>query len=64
MDFIYLLFGSSEWEDTTIFLSEVDAVNASIKYPSLRVEIFRKNIDSSYTPTYNFYKNGQFIQRS
>jgi hypothetical protein len=62
MDFIYLLLCGSEWEDMIILLSEEDAINGSIKYPNSRVEIFSKNNNFGYTPTYNFYKNGELIQ--
>ena len=62
-----LLFGSGgecEWEDIIILLSKEDAINESIKYPNARVEIFSKNNTLGYTPTYNYYKNGNFVQAS
>ena len=60
-----LLFGvGSEWEDIIILLSKEDAINESIKYPSARVEIFSKNNTTGYTPTYNYYKNGNLVQAS
>lgn len=62
MDFIYLLLCGSEWEDITVLLSKEDAINGSIKYPNARVEIFSKNNNFGYTPTYNYYKNGELIQ--
>jgi hypothetical protein len=62
MDFIYLLLCGSEWEDIIILLSQEDAINGSIKYPNARVEIFSKNNKFGYTPTYNYYKNGELIQ--
>ena len=64
MDFVYVLLFGSEWEDITILLSNEDAVNKSIKYPNARVEIFSKNNNLEYTPTYNYYKNGELIQNS
>ncbi len=66
MDFVYLLlFGSgNEWEDMIILLSKEDAINESIKHPTARVEIFSKNNTPGYTPTYNYYRNGQLIQAS
>ena len=66
MEFVYmLLFGSgSEWEDITILLSKEDAINESIKYPNARVEIFSKKNTSGYTPTYNYYSNGNLVQAS
>ena len=64
MDFVYVLLYGSEWEDIVIFLSKDDAINESIIHPNARVEIFSKNKKSGYTPTYNYYKNGQLIQQS
>jgi len=64
MDFVYLLLYGSEWEDIVILLSKEDAINESIKHPQARVEIFSKNNNSGYIPTYNYYKNGELIQNS
>jgi len=64
MDFVYVLFYGSEWEDMIILLLKEDAINESIKHPNSRVEIFSKNNKSGYTPTYNYYKNGELIQNS
>lgn len=62
MNFVYLLITTSgDWEDSIIFLTENDAINASIKYPNYRIEIFSKNNDFGYLPTYNYYKNGKLI---
>ena len=57
-----LIYAPNEWEDTHLLLSKEDAIQASIKHPELRVEIFRKvNANASgYTPTYHYYKNGQY----
>jgi hypothetical protein len=62
MDFIYLLLCGSEWEDIIVLLSKEDAINESINYPNARVEIFSKNNKLGYTPTYNYYKNGELVQ--
>ena len=63
MEFVYLLLpNDSEWEDMTIFLSETDAIKASIKCPKSRVEIFGKGNDNGYIPTYSYYQNGIFIE--
>jgi hypothetical protein len=66
MEFVYmLLFGKgSEWEDIIILLSKEEAINESIKYPNARVEIFSKNDALGYTPTYNYYRNGNLVQAS
>jgi hypothetical protein len=65
MDNIYVLIYGSEWEDMAIFLSKEDAIKASINhYPKYcRIEIFSKT-DVGYTPTYNYYKNGEYIEKS
>jgi hypothetical protein len=66
MEFIYVLVSDGcEWEDMIVFLSEENAIKMSIKYPRDRVEIFtKKDIESGYTPTYNYYQNGQYFQTS
>jgi len=61
MDFIYVFFDENNWEDMVIFLSKEDAINESKKYPKARVEIFSITNKLGYTPTYNFYKNGELI---
>ena len=62
MEFVYILIGhGSEWEDNIVFLNENDAINASIRHPNSRVEIFNKCVHGNgYVPTYNFYKNGVY----
>jgi hypothetical protein len=42
-----------------IFLTEEEAIQASIKYSNSRIEIFSKANDFGYLPTYNYYKNGE-----
>jgi hypothetical protein len=66
MEFIYLLLGNQcDWEDIMVFTELNEAIEISIKYPNLRVEIFSKNINKSgYTPTYNYYKNGLYIKNN
>jgi len=65
MEFIYLLvYDGGEWEDITIFLSKEDGINESLKNPKGRVEVFSKTDKSGYSPTYNYYKNGVYIQKS
>lgn len=62
MEFVYVFFEVNNWEDMVIFLSKEDAINESKKYPKARVEIFTITDESGYTPTYNFYKNGELIE--
>ena len=62
-EFIYMLLpDGAEWEDMILLLDKDEAIKASIKYYKWRVEIFkRKENDIGYTPTYNYYKNGELI---
>jgi hypothetical protein len=66
MEYIYILLCSGScWEEIVILLSKEEAINQSIKCPNSRVEIFSKNeMGYGYTPTYNYYKNGELIQKS
>jgi hypothetical protein len=61
MECLYVLLRNTdhEWEDTVIFTTEKEAIDASIKYSNIRVEIFKKTRVSGYTPTYNYYQNGE-----
>jgi len=45
-------------------LSEEDAINESKNYPNNRVEIFSKNNNLGFIPTYNYYKNGILVKNS
>lgn len=64
MEYIYVLLYGGEWEDLIIFLSKEDAIKESLNYSNSTVQIFSKNDKSGYTPTYNYYENGEFIQNS
>ena len=64
MDFVYVFFDANDWEDMIIFLSKEDAINKSKKYPKARVEIFSITDQLGYTPTYNFYRNGELIKNT
>jgi hypothetical protein len=63
MEFVYVFLYGCEWEDVVIFLSKEEAIEESIKHPNNIIEIFGKTT-TGYTPTYNYYKNGEFIQNS
>ena len=64
MDFIYVLVVDKfDWEDIVIILLEEDAIKESIKRPKDRLEIFSKS-ERGYIPTYNYYKNGEYIKNS
>ena len=63
MLFVYiLLIIDAIWEDFVIYLTQEEAVQASIDNPSGRVEIFYKPHNlSGFVPTYNYYKRGNYI---
>lgn len=63
-DFVYVLVKGLEWEDMVIYLTKEDAIGASKMWPKYRVEIFgKKNGEGvGYVPTYNYYKNGEYVE--
>jgi hypothetical protein len=62
MELVYVLLpNNAEWEEITIFLDKQKAIDASIKYPKKRVEIFG-DIGNGYIPTYKYIKNGIFSE--
>lgn len=61
MDFVYVLVkDGGEWEDIVIYLTEKDAIEASLKRPSTRIELFKKK-DNGYIPTYKYFINGIIV---
>lgn len=63
MDFIYLLIAYGyEWEDIVVFTTKEEAIEKSKLYSKARVEIFIKSNDGGYIPSYNYYKNGEYIE--
>lgn len=65
MEFVYVMINSIDWEDFIIYLTETEAIDSSIAYPNIRIEIFSKNTDyCGYSPTYNYYKNGKLYKSS
>ena len=65
MEFVYLLVhaGGSEWEDIIVLVTKEDAIKESINRPNHRVEIFSRNNTTGYIPTYNYYKNGELMEK-
>lgn len=58
---VYMLIPyGGEWDDITIILNENDAIELSIKYPKMRVELFEKDA-IGYVPTYKYYQNGNLF---
>lgn len=64
LKFIYLLLEDEcEWEDIIIYTTEDEAIEASKKYTSSRIEIFKKDENyenSRYKPNYCYIKDGRF----
>jgi hypothetical protein len=62
IEFVYMLVqDGAEWEDIIILLDKEEAIQASIKFYTSRVEIFKKS-SLGYIPTYAFYKAGNLQQ--
>lgn len=64
MEYVYLLLPNrAEWHEITVFLTEEEALQASIDHPNFRVEIFekRENNAPGYIPTYGYFKKGKWI---
>lgn len=62
MEVMYVLLpNGASWEDITIFSDKNKAIDASVKYPKMRVEIF-SDLGNGYIPTYKYIKNGVFSE--
>jgi len=64
MKFVYLLVNDGDWEDMAIYLTDQEAIQASIKYKNVRIEIFSKHPNHGYLPTYSYYENGKLYKYS
>lgn len=54
---------TAEWEDMIIYVTAEDAIEASKKNPTGRVEILHKQESTNgYVPTYNYYKDGALVK--
>ncbi len=63
MEYLYMLTGDGyEWEDMLLYTTEADAVAASKRYPTRRVEIFKRDEHGTYMPTYNYWCNGEYVK--
>ena len=61
MDTLYVLVSDgAEWEDIVLSDNEQDAIALSLHYKKCRVEIFKKDANNQYKPTYSYYKNGEY----
>ena len=61
MNFVYVLFNGGDPEDIVIFLTKEDAIDASLKYPDLHVQVFMQTI-FGYQMGYMYYKNGKLYE--
>ena len=65
MEFVYVMINTINWDDIVIYLTEKEAIESSITYPNIRIEIFGKNTGySGYSPTYNYFKDGELYNSS
>ena len=63
-NFIYLFIkDNSDWKDYTIITNKNKAIEYS-KIKDCRVEIFTKNEEENYKPTFCYYKNGEYFINS
>jgi len=56
-----LLADNAALEDIKIITDEDKAMEMSIKYPKMRVEIFEKGDDGLFSPIYDFYEKGKLV---
>ncbi len=61
MQFIYVFFNGADREDTVIFLTKEEAIDASIKYPNAHIEVFQK-YTFGYQMAYLYYMNGKLYE--
>ncbi len=60
---VYIWFNGGDPEDTVIFLDKEEAISASLKYPDIRIDIFKK-VKFGYQMSYGYYKNGMYYPPS
>jgi hypothetical protein len=64
MDCIYVLVvNGDDWEDMVMYVTKEEAIEASKQHTNARVEVFRKSEKGGYVPSYNYYKNGEYVHR-
>ena len=63
MEYIYILVcDGAEWEDLVVYTDKDEAIAASVKNKRSRVEVFYKSAKGGYLPSYNYYKEGNYVQ--
>lgn len=58
---VYVWFNGGDPEDLVIFLSKEEAIDTSLKYPKIQIDIFKK-AKLGYQMTYNYYQNGKLCK--
>lgn len=56
---VYVWFNGGDPEDTIIFLSKEEAIETSIKYPNIMIEIFTR-AKLGYQMSDTYYRNGVY----
>jgi hypothetical protein len=61
MKYLYVNIGR-DWTDSIIYMREDEAIQASLRNPNSRIEVFEKTFDlngvfNGYMITHNYYKN-------
>lgn len=66
MEYVYMSApDGGTWNDVSIYVSKYDALVASKRYPTMRIEIFKKSDAGThvrYIPTYAYYMNGEIYR--
>jgi hypothetical protein len=62
MKYLYVNIGT-DWTNSIIYVTEDQAIQASIRNPNSRIEVFEKTFDlnslfNGYMTTHNYYTNG------
>jgi hypothetical protein len=64
MEFIYVfVVDGAEWEDIIVYLTKEEAIEKSKKCQKTRLEIFQKSEKGGYRPHYQFYLNGELVDK-
>lgn len=62
MEVYLFVVDGAEWEDIVVYISKEEAIAKSLKHPKIRLEIFKKEEDGGYRPTYSYFMNGRLVE--
>ena len=66
MDYIYVFIDDQgiweEDEDIIVFLSKEEALRASKRHPTVRIEVFAQSPKGGYRPTYAYFLDGKYCK--